>query len=65
MHARSAHRYYTLLLHATRGVMEVCKLHGHLVVDGQEELLSLLQLGLQLFTFRGIQLWGSCWKMVP
>lgn len=45
--------------------MEVCELHGHLVVDGQEELLSLLQLGLQLFTFRGIQLWGSCWKMVP
>ena len=32
------------------------------MVDGQEELLALLQLGLQLFTIRGAQLRGSCWK---
>ncbi|TNN86772.1 hypothetical protein EYF80_002955 [Liparis tanakae] len=50
MPARRAHRYDALLLHATRRVVEVRKLHGHLVVDGQEELLALLQLALQLFT---------------
>lgn len=34
----------TLLLHPPRGVMEIYKLHCHLVVDGQQELLPGFEL---------------------
>ena len=49
-----------LLLHAAWGVVQVCKLHGHLVVDGKEELLSLLQLALQLLPLGRAELGGAC-----
>ena len=49
-----------LLLHAARGVVQVCKLHGHLVVDGKEELLSLLQLALQFLPLSHAELGGTC-----
>lgn len=57
-----AHRDNAFLLHATRGVVQVCKLHSHLVVDWEEKLLALPQLGLQLLALWGTQLWGSCWR---
>lgn len=60
MKSMRAHRDDSLLLHAARCVVEVSELHGHLVVDGQEELLALLQLGLQLFAVGGTQLRGPC-----
>lgn len=43
-----AHRDDTFLLHAARGVMQVSKVHGHLVIYGQQELLPGLELLLQL-----------------
>lgn len=49
-----------LLLHAAGGVVQVRKLHGHLVVDGKEELLPLLQLALQLLPLGCAELGGAC-----
>lgn len=60
MKSLKAHRDDSLLLHAAWCVVEVSELHGHLVVDGQEKLLALLQLGLQLFAVGWTQLRGSC-----
>ncbi len=34
----------TLLLHPARGVVEIYKLHCHLVVDGQQEFLPCFEL---------------------
>ena len=52
----------TLLLHPARGVMELHKLHRHLVVDGQQELLPRFKLQLKLSALFVRQFWGSWWK---
>lgn len=57
---KHTHRNDALLLHAAGCVMEVCKLHSNLVVDWQEKLFPLLQLGFQLFAIWWTELWGSC-----
>lgn len=49
----------TLLLHPAWGIMEICKLHCHLVVDGQQELLPGFELCLQLSALLVRQLRGS------
>lgn len=49
----------TLLLHPARGVMELHKLHRHLVVDGQQELFSCFELQLQLSALFVRQFWGG------
>lgn len=61
------HRNNTFLLHPARRVMQVNKLHCHLVVDREQELLPLPQLGLQILTFLLWQFWTSCpkWKDTP
>ena len=59
-----SHRDDALLLHASGRVVEVGELHRHLVVDGQQELLALLQLALQLLPLDGVQLGGPCGERV-
>lgn len=44
-----SYRDDALLQHPTRRVVEVGKLHCHLVVDGQQQVLPGLQLPLQVF----------------
>lgn len=39
---RDTHSYDTLLLHPARCVVQVSKLHGYLVVNGNQEFLPLL-----------------------
>lgn len=49
----------TLLLHPAWGVMEVYKLHCHLVVDGQQEFLPCFELQLKFSALFVRQFWGS------
>lgn len=50
----------SLLVHPPWSVMEVSKLHCHLVEDGEEVVLSGSQLGLQVLLLLFRQLWGTC-----
>lgn len=42
------YRNDSFLQHVARGVVQVCELHCHLVVDGKQQFLPGLQLALQL-----------------
>lgn len=57
---RDTHGDGPFLLHPAGGVVQVSELHGHLLVYGDQELLPLLQLGLQLLPVRSAQLGGAC-----
>lgn len=59
------HRDGTLLLHAAGCVVQVSKLHGHLVVNGNQEFLPLLQFALQVFSVGSTQLRGTCNQAQP
>lgn len=48
-----------LLLHPARSVVKLDKLHCHLVVDWQQELLPCFEFGLQLSALFIRQIWGS------
>lgn len=59
VHDVLTHSDDTLLLHPARSVVELHKLHRHLVVDGQQELLPRFELQLQLSALFVRQFWGS------
>lgn len=54
-----AHSDDALLLHPAWGVMKFNKLHCHLVVDWQQELLPCFELGFQLSALFIRQIWGG------